>query len=124
MLSFEAVIIFKSLFKFLILFSLLIWTFHTLSGGPQEVLEHVINIKYQLLLAPNASEITLKSRARNLAHSNNARTLENQIMDIKQITFGKIVGSQPELLYMIRDKFGLFQLTYLSHYDYLLTEKF
>ena len=70
------------------------------------------------------SEITLKSRARNLAHSNNARTLENQIMDIKQITFGKIVGSQPELLYMIRDKFGLFQLTYLSHYDYLLTEKF
>ena len=48
-----------------------ILTFHTVSGDPQEVLEHVINgygIKYQLLLAPNVSEITLKSQWK-LTHS-------------------------------------------------------
>ena len=56
-------------------------TFQTLSVDPQEVIEHVINgydIKYQMLLAPNASEITLKYRARKLTHSDNARTLEKQ----------------------------------------------
>ena len=63
MLSFEAANIFKSFVKFWILYSLFIWTFDTLSGDPKEVLEHMItgyDIKYQLLLAPNASKKTLK----------------------------------------------------------------